>query len=271
MSAASPLIARARTPTELLAALVASDPGRPRITWYDDADGPTRGERVELSARVIANWSAKAANLLVDEVDLERGAAVSLCLPAHWRLVYWALAAWQAGGVVVLVDAKQPVVADLLVTDREPLDGSRVGHLLAVSLPALARSWSGGPDGTKPLPRTAIDAAADLLSQGDAFESLDPAYPEEPAWQHGADATWSAAEVIRRARELAQRETWPAGARVLICGSPGDVLLATVAAWSVDGSVVLVREPDPALTDERLRSERITSAWPPAGRPAARS
>jgi len=74
----------------LLAALMASDPGRPRITVYDDTDGPTRGERVELSARVVANWVAKAANLLQDELDAGPGTVVRLALPPHWRTVYWA-------------------------------------------------------------------------------------------------------------------------------------------------------------------------------------
>ena len=38
-----PAVARATAIPALLRALVASDPGRPRITWYDDAPGPTRG------------------------------------------------------------------------------------------------------------------------------------------------------------------------------------------------------------------------------------
>ncbi|MDQ6715007.1 MAG: TIGR03089 family protein, partial [Actinomycetota bacterium] len=42
------------------------DATRPRLTFYDDADGPTRGERIELSAKVLANWVAKGANLLQD-------------------------------------------------------------------------------------------------------------------------------------------------------------------------------------------------------------
>ena len=33
-------------PAALLRRLVESDPGRPRITVYDDTDSPTRGERV---------------------------------------------------------------------------------------------------------------------------------------------------------------------------------------------------------------------------------
>ena len=45
------------------------DPGRPLVTWYDDATG----ERVELSVATYANWVAKTASLLVEEHDLERG------------------------------------------------------------------------------------------------------------------------------------------------------------------------------------------------------
>ena len=33
-------------PADLLAALLADDPGRPRLTWYDDEPGPTAGERI---------------------------------------------------------------------------------------------------------------------------------------------------------------------------------------------------------------------------------
>ena len=85
-------VERATTVPQLLAALAASDPGRPRLTWYDDAPGPTRGERIELSARVLANWVAKAANLLVDELDIEPGDQVVIALPTHWRAAYWLLA-----------------------------------------------------------------------------------------------------------------------------------------------------------------------------------
>ena len=73
------------TPADLLRHLVAADPGRPRVTVYDDTDSPTRGERIELSARVLANWVAKAANLLRDDLDAGPGSVVRLDLPPHWR------------------------------------------------------------------------------------------------------------------------------------------------------------------------------------------
>ena len=89
-------------PADLLRRLVASDPGRPRVTVYDDTDSPTRGERVELSARVLANWVAKAANLLQEDLDVTPGSVVRLDLPPHWRTLYWALAVWSVGACVEL-------------------------------------------------------------------------------------------------------------------------------------------------------------------------
>ncbi|HSO65223.1 MAG TPA: TIGR03089 family protein, partial [Ornithinibacter sp.] len=81
------------SPADVLRHLVATDPGRPRITVYDDTDSPTKGERIELSARVLANWVAKAANLLQDDLDAGPGSVVLLDLPPHCRTLYWAFAA----------------------------------------------------------------------------------------------------------------------------------------------------------------------------------
>ena len=46
-----------RTPADLLRSALAADPGRPLVTFYDDATG----ERVELSVATFANWVAKTA------------------------------------------------------------------------------------------------------------------------------------------------------------------------------------------------------------------
>ena len=91
-----------QSPSALLRRMVSSDPGRPRITVYDDTDGPMRGERIELSARVLANWVAKAANLMQEDLDAGPGTVVHLDLPPHWRTLYWALAVWSVGGCVVV-------------------------------------------------------------------------------------------------------------------------------------------------------------------------
>lgn len=137
-------------------ATVLTDPGRPRITWYG-ADG----ERVELSGAVLANWVAKTANLLVDELDAGPGTRVRLDLPAHWRTVVWTLATWYVGATVSL-DA---TATDLLVTDDATswIEGADLTvPAVAVALPALARRSAIA------LPEDVLDYAATVLGHPDA-------------------------------------------------------------------------------------------------------
>ena len=82
---------------EILEAERRRDAGRPLVTFYDDATG----ERVELSVATYANWVAKAASLLVEEHDLERGDTLRVDLPLHWLDPVFLGAAWTAGLVVV--------------------------------------------------------------------------------------------------------------------------------------------------------------------------
>src|SRR3954468_513493 len=94
--------------------MLASDPGRPRLTCYDDTPGPTHGERVELSARVLDNWVAKAGNLLQDDLDGAPSTTVGLDLPAHWRAFYWAMAAWSVGATVAVGNGAD--TSDVVIT-----------------------------------------------------------------------------------------------------------------------------------------------------------
>ena len=64
---------------ELLDPLLRNNPAGPRITYYDDATG----ERIELSTATLANWAAKTANLLRDELGAGPGSHVGILLPAH--------------------------------------------------------------------------------------------------------------------------------------------------------------------------------------------
>ena len=141
---------------ELMTALRSGQATAPRLTWY----GPD-AERVELSGRVLDNWVAKTSNLLQDELDAEPGMRLRLDLPAHWKSVILALAAWQLGMEVVFDDAE----ADLLAT-ADPGPGAAAGGfdaVLAVSLPALAMRWTGE------LPSGVLDYAAEVRSHGDIF------------------------------------------------------------------------------------------------------
>ncbi|MBC3762869.1 TIGR03089 family protein [Quadrisphaera sp. RL12-1S] len=144
----------------LLARLRAQDSGRPRVTWYG-ADG----ERVELSARVLENWVAKTANLLVEELDVETGDGVVLALPAHWRTVAWRLALGAVGAEPVEDDDDARVA---VVADGAPAPAG-AEHVVVQALGALALRATSVPAG-------ALDAAAVVAGFGDAF----PFVPDAP-------------------------------------------------------------------------------------------
>ncbi|BFO22122.1 hypothetical protein SHKM778_85100 [Streptomyces sp. KM77-8] len=84
------------------------------MTFYDDATG----ERVELSVATFANWVAKTANLLQDELSVEPGDRVALLLPAHWQTAVWLLACASVGAVADV--AGDPAAADVVVSGPDP-------------------------------------------------------------------------------------------------------------------------------------------------------
>ena len=215
---------------QLLARLRRQDSGRPRVTWYG-ADG----ERVELSARVLENWVAKTANLLVEELEVEVGDAVRLDLPAHWRTVAWRLAVAAVGGELAAQDGG--AAPDVLVAaDGSPgLAGATSGtgtgvprHLVVQALGALAFRAQVVPPG-------ALDAAAVVAGYGDEL----PAVVGAP----GLVVTGP-----------------PSDARVLVDARSGDddaALDAVLAALAGGGSAVLLGpgSPDP----ERVATQEGTA------------
>ena len=231
------------TPADVLASALRSDPGRPRITCYDDFDGPTRGERIELSARVLANWVSKAANAMQEEWDVAPGSVVRLVLPPHWRALYWALAVWSVGGCVASDDGED---ADLLVTDDPELAASADGPAVLVTLAGLARAANG------PVPTGVMDEARELATYPDQFAPWEEPADDDPALR--ADGATTAYGSV-----VPQRD-WPAGTR-LHTGTDRllDFLLDALAVWSVDGSVVLSRGPgDEAVRRARMAAEGVT-------------
>lgn len=242
------------TPPEVLAGLLRSDPGRPRITCYDDTDGPTRGERIELSAKVLANWVSKAANALQDEWDLGPGARVRLDLPAHWRTVYWALATWSVGATVVLSEADDTGTGsdphtsppDLLVTDAPVAAQEAASPSVLVTLAALARTAG------VPLGGDTMDEARELSTYGDQFAAYDEPAPGDPAlvWAGG---TTSYDEVVPHGAA--------AGTRVhLTDPTTSRLLRSALGAWAVDGSVVLTRgAPTAEVLVARRAAEGVTA------------
>lgn len=215
-----------------------AEPGRPRVTWYG-ADG----ERVELSGAVLVNWVTKTTNLLVEEFDAGPGTHVLLDLPAHWRTLVWALAAWRAGACV-RTPGTDAAAADVVVTDR-PDEHPGAADLVVVTLPALARAYPGT------LPPGAVDAAAAVMTYGDALGHVPAPDAHAPALADVPHGT------------LLARVPLPApGARALRAASPDRVTAADLATalgvLGADGSLVLVSAGTAAaLRDDAARHERL--------------
>lgn len=242
-------------PDTLLLALQRSDAARPRITTYDDTDGPTHGERIELSARVLSNWVAKAANALQEDFDVEPGSVVLLALPPHWRTAYWALAVWATGACVALDgDARADVcISDdpQLLTDFHERAGAGAGAVL-VTLAALAREASVAvPDGV-------LDEAAQLATYADQFEPWAEADDEDPALlvdgtqiSYGDLIAWAGEDDVAEIDGEARAHVSTYDTETFL-----KILLRT---WVGDGSIVLSRgEPTAEALAERLATEAVT-------------
>jgi uncharacterized protein (TIGR03089 family) len=249
---------------ELLRALVAADPGRPRVTWYG-ADG----ERVELSARTLENWVAKSANLLIEEFDAGPGTRVGVRLPPHWRTVTWLLASWTVGACTVVTPGPsssasgvQPAARpgprlDVVVT-TEPgaalAAGADPAAVVAVALPALATSFGAG------LPAGTVDGAAEVRLRGDVLGPVvRPAPGDDALSVAGADAV-PYDELLPAAQAAAREAGWPARVRLLTSAGPEQAVTGLLAPLVLDGSVVLHH---PALDAEALgriaEQERTTA------------
>jgi uncharacterized protein (TIGR03089 family) len=229
------------TPADVLAALLRSDPSRPRVTFYDDSVNV--GERIELSAKVLANWVSKAANLLAEELEIGPGAVVRLDLPAqHWRSLYWALAVWSVGATL---DVRHDGPAQLLVTTDARRAVSTEGEAtVLVTLAALARRHA------DPVPDDVIDEARDLSTYADQFEPWEePGLDDDALVDDGGARTYA---------DVVPEPGWPTGSRVHVTGDLATTLQRTLAAWAVDGSVVLVLGPDASRMPARLASEGVT-------------
>ena len=241
------------TPAALLRNLVASDPGRPRVTVYDDTDSPTHGERIELSARVLANWVAKAANLLRDDLDAGPGSVVLLDLPPHWRTLYWAFAAWSVGACVAVPAHRTDAAAadgaptpDVVVTDDVDV-AEGADEAVLVTLAALARSAGGR------VPAGVVDEARELATHGDVFDAWDGPDPSDPALRVGDDVT-AYGELVAPT---------PAGRAQRVHTATSDtaaILRLALTTWAADGSLVVTRgAPGAAVIQARLAAEGVTT------------
>lgn len=239
----------ASTPETLFTARLAADPGSPLVTFYDDATG----ERAELSAKSLANWVAKTHHLLLDSLGLQPGELAQVALPVHWLAAPILLGCWFAG-LEVAGPPADPVAAAVLFADAPALaELSWVPdcEVFAVSLLSMARPGE-PPPGTE-------DYALAVRPLPDSWAGVHPqAGPADPALD-GLSRAALAASAGRVAAELGLAQ----GGRLLWTGgwsSPADWVAALLAPLAVGGSVVLVRNADPAGVPARVRAERVTVA-----------
>ncbi|MFE6336532.1 TIGR03089 family protein [Streptomyces sp. NPDC057806] len=244
-----------RTPADLLRSALAADPGRPLVTFYDDATG----ERVELSVATFANWVAKTANLLQGDLGAGPGDRVALLLPAHWQTAVWLLACSSVGTVADMGGA-DVAAAEVVVSGPDTLDAARScgGERVALALRPLGGRFPQVPPGF-------ADYAVEVPGQGDRFAPFAAVDPEEPALIV-AGREFSGAEVVERARDEATGLglTGP-GSRILSglgYDSWEGLNAGLYGALATGGSVVLCRNLT-ALGEEalaqRIESERVTA------------
>jgi uncharacterized protein (TIGR03089 family) len=216
------------------------DPGQPLVTFYDDATG----ERTELSATTYANWVAKTAGVLVDDLGLDAGDTVALDLPPHWLGPVLLGGTWLAGLGLVSEGAADVVVHGPAGTEREA--GQRVGCALQPFAVAAREPWPGG----------VLDFGTLWPGQPDAFLGL-PGGADDPAYDGADQATLLAAATSYDGGS----ERWITDLNPVGAGGIA-LFLGTLVNG---GSVVWTARPDPELWVGRTGSERATRELRAAG------
>ncbi|SDN43599.1 TIGR03089 family protein [Allokutzneria albata] len=227
--------------TEALFAPLMADSARPLVSHYDDADGT----RIELSRATVANWAAKTANWLRDEVAMEPGARVLVALPAHWQTVGVLLGAWWAGASVVT----DPEAGDFEVAFVPQGFEVEAETVAAVALDPLGRGIRNPEPGT-------VDYIGEIRVHGDFFRSYAVVPGEQPALNEV-----TVEELIALARSRAAEQGIGDGDRVLSDGdwhSPKSIVDGLVAVIAAGAALVQCTNPDPAKLADRRRTERIT-------------
>jgi uncharacterized protein (TIGR03089 family) len=231
--------------TDRLFAPLLSAPAKPLVTHYDDAVG----SRVELSRATVANWAAKTANWLRDELDVAVGSPVSVALPAHWQTVGVLLGAWWCGAHVV--DSSEGATVAFIGPS-----GSAPGaeSVAVVALDPLGRGLSGDA------PAGQLDYLVESRIFGDDFIAYDKVPGDTPAF-HGSTVDSLVAAAADRAAALG---IGPAD-RVLstLNWSTTDGLLdGLLSVLSAGASLVQCSNADVAALPKRRESERTTIDLP---------
>ncbi len=233
----------------ILDPLLAVNPAGPRITYYDDATG----ERIELSTVTLANWAAKTANLLRDELGAGSGSRVAVLLPAHWQTAAVLFGIWWIGGEVVLdgLDGSDCDVALCTIDRLDDADaaagmGSGLGEVAVLSLDPFGKPV---PD----LPVGVTDYATSVRVHGDQVVPEPAPGPALDGRSVGDVLAWAqasaAAQGFTAADRVASTAKWTTADELI------DHLLAVYAAGA---SLVQMANLDTALLARRTENEKLT-------------
>ncbi|MGD9618316.1 MAG: TIGR03089 family protein [Mycolicibacterium sp.] len=225
---------------------MAVNPAGPRITYYDDATG----ERIELSTATLANWAAKTANLLRDELNARPDSRVAVLLPAHWQTAAVLFGIWWIGCEVVLDGSD----CEIAFCTEERLDeadaavgtGSGMGEVVVLSLDPFGKPVPGLPVGV-------TDYATSVRVHGD---QIVPERNPGPALDgRSVDDVIAAARTSAAAQGLtgADRQLSTAG----WC-TADDLINHLLAVYVVGASLVQVANPESALLDRHRDTEKTT-------------
>lgn len=238
------------SPEAAFAAALAADPGAPFVTYYDLGTG----ERVELSARSLGNWVAKAHHLLSTSLGLGPGDLAYVALPTHWMSAAPLLGAFTAG-LSITEQAGDAGAAQAAFVSAQTADAALSGgaeEVYALSLAPLGRPFDPSP------PAGCEDFVLAVRPMPDAWSSVRaPASGDDPAIAAGHEQQ-SRREAMDDAMARAARIGLSPGARLLVVGEHDwrDWLLAPLAAGA---SVVLIAGAD-GSPDAHARVERIATS-----------
>jgi uncharacterized protein (TIGR03089 family) len=222
------------TPEQIFSDLLAAEPSRPFVTYYDEASG----ERSELSVRSLANWVAKTHFLLLDELGLGVGDAAYVALPAHWLSVPAVLGSLTAG-LELTSEASRAAVAFVAAASAQSADG--VPDVYSIDeAPGIADYTTAVRPQPDKWPGVRLTAGAN-----------DPALDGR-----SRDA------VVNEARARADELGAQTGARLLTTrswNSTSGLVDSLLVPLVIGGSVVYIANaPDEAVVDRRMQQERAT-------------
>ena len=204
----------------------------PIVTWVSDAG------RIELSAITFNNAISKASNFLVDGLELEEDATVSIALGNHWQSPVWLGTALTTGLTIV---ESQPSIT--LGTN----DTAQTWHGSPDEFVVVSRDPFGMPE--KDVPTGIINGSAEVRNFGDSFSHRWTVSSDHSAVAVDlSELTWS--QLMLRAKEIADAHKLTSGQSY---GLHGTSDLVTTISYQVvlpvafGHSVVLIDQANPDL------------------------